>query len=250
MMHPPVGIIGSIVLLAIPFVVGHNHGPNHLAARHEHGHQYTMHGPVIADPTLSINGIPFSTRAHWMRVANAALAELESPCSFSAFATAIVNHTAPGLGELVCIGVNANSKTGNPTLHGEIAAITNCTAVMTDPDGPFRFTPSKAQAAFKQLSLYTNAESCPMCASAIRWSGFREYIYGTSIDALIEQGWGQIRIPSISVFEQSFDLPTQARLIGGLLTNETDPLFFWQFNPDFPCPEGCARVSGTCKPST
>lgn len=88
------------------------------------------------------------------------------------------------------------------------------------------------------------------CASAIRWSGFREYIYGTSIDALIEQGWGQIRIPSISVFEQSFDLPTQARLIGELLTNETDPLFFWQFNPDFPCPQGCARVGGTCKPST
>lgn len=49
---------------------------------------------------------------------------------------------------------------------GEIAAITNCTAVMTDPDGPFKFTASKAQAAFKQLSLYTNAESCPMVRRA------------------------------------------------------------------------------------
>lgn len=76
---------------------------------------------VIAKPQLSINGIPFSTRAHWMRRANAALADLGSPCPFAAFGTAIVNHTATtadGLGELVCIGANANSKTGNPTMHG------------------------------------------------------------------------------------------------------------------------------------
>ncbi|KAK0609173.1 hypothetical protein DIS24_g12433 [Lasiodiplodia hormozganensis] len=76
---------------------------------------------VIAKPQLSINGIPFGTRAHWMRRARAALADLGSPCPFAAFGTAIVNHTATtadGLGELVCIGANANSKTGNPTMHG------------------------------------------------------------------------------------------------------------------------------------
>lgn len=27
-----------------------------------------------------------------------------------------------------------------------------------------------------------------MCASAIRWAGFKEYIYGTSIDTLVERG--------------------------------------------------------------
>ena len=74
---------------------------------------------VIADPKLSINSVPLSTRAHWMRRANAALGELGSPCAFAAFASAIVNHTASGLGELVCIGVNSNSVTGNPTLHGK-----------------------------------------------------------------------------------------------------------------------------------
>ena len=74
---------------------------------------------VVAGPQLTINSIPFSTRAHWMRRANAALGELASPCAFAAFASAIVNHTAPGLGELVCIGVNSNSATGNPTLHGK-----------------------------------------------------------------------------------------------------------------------------------
>jgi purine nucleoside permease len=45
---------------------------------------------------------------------------------------------------------------------GEIAAITNCTDILTDSRGDFRLTKSEAQSAFSDLSLYTNAESCPM----------------------------------------------------------------------------------------
>lgn len=45
---------------------------------------------------------------------------------------------------------------------GEIVAITNCTAILTDPQGDFRLTAAEAQKAFSDLSLYTNAESCPM----------------------------------------------------------------------------------------
>lgn len=71
---------------------------------------------------LTVNSIPYSTRVHWMHKANEALSLLSSPCPFAAFGTVIVNHTATtpdGLGELVCIGINENSKIGNPTLHGE-----------------------------------------------------------------------------------------------------------------------------------
>ncbi|OGE55593.1 hypothetical protein PENARI_c004G04142 [Penicillium arizonense] len=125
---------------------------------------------------------------------------------------------------------------------GEIAAIKNCTAVLTDPHGKFRLTASEAQAAFVDLTLYTNAESCPMCASAIRWAGFREYVYGSSIDTLIQKGWGQIRISSADVFEASYDLPSQSRLMGDVLANETDPYFLWQFDPSYPCPHGCSRT--------
>lgn len=155
-----------------------------------------------------------------------------------------------------------------------MAAIKNCTAILTDPNGRFNLTASEAEAAFTDLTLYTNAESCPMvsiasqlhcelaarvfhaddhcygkCASGIRWAGFREYIYGTSIDRLIEKGWGQIRIPSIDVFQASFDLPNAARLIGNLLVNETDPLFLWQYDPLYPCPSGCSRSGdgSTCE---
>ncbi|KAI1076491.1 cytidine deaminase-like protein [Whalleya microplaca] len=211
------------------------------------GHEHRLHPRTeqasIVEPTLSINGVPFSTRAYWMRQANLALS---SPCPFAAFGSVIVNHTGSSeLGELVCTGANTKD-TGNPTLHGEIAAIKNCSSILIDPNGPYKMSASEAIAAFAGLSLYTNAESCPMCASAIRWAGFREYIYGTSIDTLIQKGWGQIRIPSLEVFQQSFDLPYSSRLLGNILTNETDPYFLWQYDPAYPCPKGCSRVEGSC----
>ncbi|KAI9063432.1 cytidine deaminase-like protein [Trametes sanguinea] len=211
------------------------------------GHKHAHPGPlqnVVGIPGLVVNNVPVAVRQHWIRQANAAMAELVSPCPVSAFASVIVNHTASTSGELVCIGVNSKEK-GDPILHGEISAIQNCSAILTDPAGPFKLNVTEARAAFADLSLYTNAESCPMCASAIRFAGFREYIYGTSIETLIELGFTQIRVPSIEIFRQSFDLPHPARLIGGVLTEETDLLFSWQFNPDFPCPAGCARGNGS-----
>lgn len=124
-------------------------------------------------------------------------------------------------------------------------------------------SPPEVREAFKQLSLYTNAESCPMvctvhpyttlplqnltinqnkkCASAIRWTALKEYIYGTSIKTLTEKGWSQIHISSQQVFGASTDLPSHTRLVGGVLANETDPYFSWQFDGRFPCPGGCRR---------
>lgn len=131
-----------------------------------------------------------------------------------------------------------------------MAAISNCSAVLTDPNGAYKLTPADALLAMAEFSLYTNAESCPMCASAIRWAGFKEYVYGTSIDTLIEKGWGQIRISSLEVFKQSFDLPYQSRLMAEVLTNETDPYFLWQYDPTYPCPAGCVRTAGSCAASS
>lgn len=162
---------------------------------------------------------------------------------------------------------------GNDT--GEIAAIANCTSILTDPTGRYNFTASQAQSAFSSLSLYTNAESCPMCASAIRWAGFKEYIYGTSIDTLVQRGkpsflftlffrvliselewfadvmtwlgWGQIRISSYEIFKESGDLPSKTKLIANVAVNETDPFFLWQYDPAYPCPADCQRgAQGGC----
>ncbi|KAE8368709.1 hypothetical protein BDV27DRAFT_121853 [Aspergillus caelatus] len=140
-----------------------------------------------------------------MRRANRVLGELSgSPCPFAAFGTAVVNHTDnDGLGDLICIGFNQNRQTGNPSLHGEIAAITNCTT--------------------------------------IRWAGFKEYVYGTSIDTLVRKGWSQIHISSLEVFRASLDLMSPTVLIGDVLVNETDPYFLWQFDPAYPYPDDCSH---------
>ncbi|KAH6656199.1 cytidine deaminase-like protein [Truncatella angustata] len=212
------------------------------------GQQYVMSMPVLQGNIGGMAGqqepIPPSTRAHWMRQANIALG---APCPFAGFGSVIVNHTAnAGLGDLVCSGVNGNRETGNPILHGEVAAINNCTTILTDPNGPYKLSPREATEAFTSLSIYTNAESCPMCASAIRWAGFKEYVYGTSIDKLVKSGWHQMNISSQEIFDRSNTLAHSTVLIGHVLANETDPYFRWQFAPGTPCPEGCSRLVDGC----
>lgn len=86
-----------------------------------------------------------------------------------------------------------------------------------------------------------------MCASAIRWSGLKEYIYGSSIEKLVHEQWSQIRIDSQYVFERSEDLGPSTRLIAGVLHNETDVYFGWQYNDHARCPPGCVRQArGQC----
>lgn len=80
-----------------------------------------------------------------------------------------------------------------------------------------------------------------MCMSAIRWSGFKEVIYGTSIGKIAEMGRNQIYIESWRILEKSYSLGHQTLLLGNILTNETDVLFGHQFNESAPCPAGCHR---------
>lgn len=110
-------------------------------------------------------------------------------------------------------------------------------------------TTDEALAAFSQLSLYTNAESCPMCTSAIHWAGFREYIFGTSIETMVRKGWGGMRMPSLEVLRTAFNPPLATRVMGGVLSNETDAYFTWQYDPENGCPEGCERREGSCQAS-
>jgi tRNA(Arg) A34 adenosine deaminase TadA len=86
-----------------------------------------------------------------------------------------------------------------------------------------------------------------MCASAIRWAGMREYVFGTSIEKLVELGWSQIDISSVEVFERSGGLGSETSLLGGVLSEETDVYFGWQFDGSAPCPKGCERKEGTCE---
>lgn len=209
---------------------------------------------MLNDPLHYKDPLPLSTRHHWMRLANTAVLHAHTHCPFMAFGTAIVNHTLSFLdpahpGDLICTGLNHNNHTANPILDGEIAAIENCSAILTDPAGRFKLSVHEAIEAYADLTIYTNGEPCPMCASAIVWTGFREMVFGSSIDTLVGMGWPQIRVGSREIFERSWDLRRRRTAwVGSVLSNETDRVFEWQFQEGVECPAGCARgeTGGRC----
>lgn len=113
-------------------------------------------------PDISSGGLASSTRAHWMRVASSANLAI-SACPSAPYGTAVVNHTLPSsnsshLGDLICTGVNDNHQSGNPILHGEMAAFVNCSNILTDSEGLYRLSATEAREAWKSFSLYTTAE--------------------------------------------------------------------------------------------
>ena len=120
--------------------------------------------PLQDSETLntSSDALPLSTRAHWMQVASSANLAV-SACPFAPYGTAVVNHTLSSSnssepGDLICTGVNDNHLSGNPTLHGEMAAFANCSSTLTDPKGKYKFSVQEAREAWKSFSLYTTAE--------------------------------------------------------------------------------------------
>ncbi len=121
------------------------------------------------------------------------------------FGTVIVRRIT---GEIIAKGFNRSSE--NPTFHAEIDAINRCAAAPSQSD-------------WTQLDLYTTAEPCPMCQSAIEWAGISTVYYGTSIPFLQSHGWHQIDIRAEEVARRtSF---RQTRVIGGILEFECNALF-------------------------
>lgn len=110
--------------------------------------------------------------------------------------------------EVVATGVNQSGS--NPLLHGEIVAINNTAKRLADLD-------------WSSLTLFTTAEPCPMCMSAILWCGFDSVVFGTSIPTLTDLGWNQISIRSREVVQRSHR--PQTSVIGGVLEAQCDQLF-------------------------
>ncbi|KAF2108285.1 hypothetical protein BDV96DRAFT_616363 [Lophiotrema nucula] len=171
---------------------------------------------------LVVNQIPWERHVHYMR-------ELLQCCS------------CPSAAFVVCEG--ANFRTGDPTsellstalpvssslpdeyhaLHGEISAINACTAIY---------------AAWGWVQRYLTPHISPLT----RLTSAAEYIYGTTIQHNYNVGW------VYDVFQQSRQLPGyQTSMLGQNLTNETDPLFSWQYNGSAPCPNGCGRIPSAAR---
>ena len=105
-----------------------------------------------------------------------------------------------------------NKTSVNPTWHGEIDAINTLVLSGVCVKGT-------------SLVLYTTAEPCPMCQTAILWTGIETVVFGTSIRSLQRLGWRQIDILAEEVVRRS---PAwKCTLVGGVMEKECDALFEW-----------------------
>lgn len=121
----------------------------------------------------------------------------------------------------------------HPLVHGETAAIDRC----------FRQHPG---IDWSRLVLYTTAEPCPMCQSAIGWAGIGTVVYGTSTRTLMELGWHDI--PNIRAQEIASRWPIPSVVIGGVLERECDAVFrAWCDDPDTWPPRGDRTGSTTSR---
>jgi len=102
-----------------------------------------------------------------------------------------------------------NNVKKSPTFHSEIVAINECAEKHTTVD-------------WKSLTLYSTAEPCTMCQSAIYWASIGTVVYGTPIPLLIELFGLEINIRAEEVASRA---PTSCQIIGGVLQAECDALF-------------------------
>ena len=72
-------------------------------------------------------------------------------------------------GEIISLGHNTVVKSNDPTAHGEVNAIREACKKL----GTFDLS---------GCELYTSAEPCPMCLSAIMWAGIKKVYYGCSAE--------------------------------------------------------------------
>ncbi|WP_119066550.1 nucleoside deaminase [Rubrobacter indicoceani] len=100
----------------------------------------------------------------------------------------------------------------NPVRHGETAAIYDLASKGTDSE-------------WRDLTLYTTAEPCPMCAGAVLWSGIGRVVIGTSIETLVALGLPQIDIPLHEVLERASEDFTPPEVEAGFLEAECDALY-------------------------
>ena len=110
--------------------------------------------------------------------------------------------------EVIARGFNRSHV--SPSFHGEIDVINRCAE-------------NHPKIEWNGLVLYTTAEPCPMCQSAIQWAGISMVVFGSSIPFLKSLGWNQIDIRAEDVAGKTpFN---KCEILGGVLEKECDALF-------------------------
>ncbi|WP_220387779.1 nucleoside deaminase [Legionella sainthelensi] len=143
---------------------------------------------------------------YYMRVA----IELAKKNPQAPFAALIVDNKT---GEILARGLNASKV--NPTFHGEMVAINNC--IKKHP-----------QVNWSNVTLYTTAEPCAMCQSAVVWANIPRVVFATSLDYLKSHGWDQINLQASEINKKSPFY--HGAITGGVLADEANPLFAAPFH--------------------
>lgn len=119
-------------------------------------------------------------------------------------------------GKVVATGVNRVTANNDPTAHAEVSAIRNACQKL----GSF---------SLNGCVIYTSCEPCPMCLSAIYWSGIRKIYYGnTAVDAQ------DINFGDQFIYDE-IELPADQRTIPSIcvLRNEAQQAFRdWRLKVD------------------
>ncbi len=66
-------------------------------------------------------------------------------------------------------------------------------------------------------TLYSSAESCPMCTAAEIWAKLDRVVFGCSIEQLMEVGSNQIELKAQTIIDQGFH---PMELVGDILADE------------------------------
>jgi tRNA(Arg) A34 adenosine deaminase TadA len=110
----------------------------------------------------------------------------------------------------VVVAEACNAVENSPLLHGETAVI----------DGLAR---RQAGVRWRDLTLYTTAEPCPMCAAAIAWTGIGEVVFGTRIETIAGLDVPQILLACADVLRAAPFY--RGRLVIGVAADLTDQLY-------------------------
>lgn len=84
---------------------------------------------------------------------------------------------------------DTDSTSKDPTSHAEINAI--------------RFASIKLEGDFNECMLISTHEPCPMCSTAIIWSGIKQVAYGYSIKDALNQGRKRINLTCNELFNRA-----------------------------------------------
>lgn len=112
-------------------------------------------------------------------------------------------------GQIIAKAGNTTSSKNSVIYHAEMNAIEQAESV-------------RGKGNLEGCTLYSSAEPCPMCASAIVWCGLKRVVFGASIKALQKRGVHQIEINCRDIFRKS---GSSMEVLGPVLEDEGLNLF-------------------------